>query len=96
MLNEEIVSTFIYVSSFSASRLPSLPDEMHYFAEENITESRLAFRTSIVEPLYDGQDDDDCTSIIYGVRRSVFISHLVLCTYLYLFAQRFAPHARPW
>ncbi|KAF9027233.1 hypothetical protein BDZ89DRAFT_1015748, partial [Hymenopellis radicata] len=52
MLNEEIVSTFIY-----------------YYDEDNITESRLAFRTSILEPLYDGQDDDECTNIIYGVRR---------------------------
>ncbi|KAF8994623.1 hypothetical protein BDZ89DRAFT_1106228 [Hymenopellis radicata] len=52
MLNEKIVSTFIY-----------------YYDESNITESRLEFRTSTVEPMYDGRYDNVCTIMNYGIRR---------------------------
>ncbi|KIY66110.1 hypothetical protein CYLTODRAFT_399294 [Cylindrobasidium torrendii FP15055 ss-10] len=52
MLNENIVSTFIY-----------------YYDEENITASQLNFRTSIIEPCYHGQDDTDCSTVLYGMQR---------------------------
>ncbi|KAF9014470.1 hypothetical protein BDZ89DRAFT_995158 [Hymenopellis radicata] len=42
---------------------------IYYYDEDNISESRLAFRTSVVEPLYHGQDDEKCTQIIYGLAR---------------------------
>ncbi|KIY66112.1 hypothetical protein CYLTODRAFT_491743 [Cylindrobasidium torrendii FP15055 ss-10] len=54
MLNESIVSTFLY-----------------YYDEDNITQSELAFRVSVTEPCYHGQDDSTCTQILYGLDRQV-------------------------
>ncbi|KAF9014469.1 hypothetical protein BDZ89DRAFT_1076594 [Hymenopellis radicata] len=42
---------------------------IYYYDEDNIGESRLAFRTSVVEPLYHGQEDEECTYLIYGLAR---------------------------
>ncbi|KAF9009329.1 hypothetical protein BDZ89DRAFT_1143863 [Hymenopellis radicata] len=44
-------------------------NEEIYYDEDNIGESCLAFRTSVVEPLYHGQEDEECTYLIYGLAR---------------------------
>ncbi|KAJ6516508.1 hypothetical protein C8R45DRAFT_890199 [Mycena sanguinolenta] len=42
---------------------------IYYYAEENITESRLAFRVTTGAPVYHQQDDDMCMDILYGLER---------------------------
>ncbi|KAJ6473259.1 hypothetical protein C8R45DRAFT_1163925 [Mycena sanguinolenta] len=42
---------------------------IYYYDEENITESRLAFRTTTDVPTYHEQDDDLCMKILYGLKR---------------------------
>ncbi|KAF8901230.1 hypothetical protein CPB85DRAFT_1552686 [Mucidula mucida] len=42
---------------------------IYYYDEDNIDESRLAFRTSVLEPLYHSQEDEQCTTTIYGLAR---------------------------
>ncbi|KAJ7086391.1 hypothetical protein B0H15DRAFT_347160 [Mycena belliarum] len=42
---------------------------IYYYDEENITESRLAFRVPTEEPEYHCQDDSECMGILYGMDR---------------------------
>ncbi|KAJ7086405.1 hypothetical protein B0H15DRAFT_347732 [Mycena belliarum] len=42
---------------------------IYYYDEENITESRLAFRVPTEEPKYHEQDDHECMSTLYGIDR---------------------------
>ncbi|KAJ7688952.1 hypothetical protein B0H17DRAFT_645604 [Mycena rosella] len=42
---------------------------IYYYDEENITESKLAFRVPIGEPQYHGQDDGICMQMLYGMDR---------------------------
>lgn len=51
-----------------------LINRLKYYDEENVTESRLAFRTAILQPSYHGQDDTDCMNILYKLGR-YFTSH---------------------
>ncbi|KAJ6544073.1 hypothetical protein B0H19DRAFT_1169523 [Mycena capillaripes] len=44
---------------------------IYYYEEENITESRLAFRVTTGAPVYHKQDDDVCMQILYGLERYV-------------------------
>ncbi|KAJ6553919.1 hypothetical protein DFH09DRAFT_1166249 [Mycena vulgaris] len=43
--------------------------EIHYYEEENISESRLAFRVTTSPPVYHDQDDEMCMDILYGMQR---------------------------
>lgn len=49
---------------------------LQYYDEDNITESRLDFRTSVLEPMYHGQDDVFCSRILYDMTRFVLHSPL--------------------
>ncbi|KAJ7764885.1 hypothetical protein B0H16DRAFT_1526075 [Mycena metata] len=40
-----------------------------YYDEENITESKLAFRVPMAEPPYHMQDDTECMRVLYGMGR---------------------------
>ncbi|KAJ7119523.1 hypothetical protein C8R44DRAFT_788312 [Mycena epipterygia] len=40
---------------------------IYYYDEENITESKLAFRIPVHEPEYHGEGDNDCTELLYGM-----------------------------
>ncbi|KAJ7902875.1 hypothetical protein B0H14DRAFT_2667939 [Mycena olivaceomarginata] len=42
---------------------------IYYYDEENITESSLSFRVAVGEPEYHGQDDSDCTRMLYNMDR---------------------------
>ncbi|KAJ7163480.1 hypothetical protein C8R43DRAFT_989779 [Mycena crocata] len=42
---------------------------IYYYDEENITESKLAFRIPVGEPEYHGQDDSACMNALYGMDR---------------------------
>ncbi|KAJ7688951.1 hypothetical protein B0H17DRAFT_1331910 [Mycena rosella] len=42
---------------------------IYYYDEENITESKLAFRFPIGEPEYHGQYDGECIQMLYGMAR---------------------------
>ncbi|KAJ7666878.1 hypothetical protein DFH06DRAFT_1184939 [Mycena polygramma] len=42
---------------------------IYYYDEENITESKLAFRVPVGEPMYHGQDDSDCMTLLYNMGR---------------------------
>ncbi|KAJ7982914.1 hypothetical protein DFH06DRAFT_1171871 [Mycena polygramma] len=42
---------------------------IYYYDEENISESRLAFRVATSDPVYHEQDDDTCMNILYGMER---------------------------
>ncbi|KAK7061191.1 hypothetical protein R3P38DRAFT_2828031 [Favolaschia claudopus] len=42
---------------------------IYYYDEENITESRLAFRVTTGAPVYHKQDDLLCTEILYGMKK---------------------------
>ncbi|KAF7361403.1 hypothetical protein MSAN_01173400 [Mycena sanguinolenta] len=42
---------------------------IYYYDEENITESRLAFRVAVGEPEYHGQDDSECMKMLYDMNR---------------------------
>ncbi|KAJ7121240.1 hypothetical protein C8R43DRAFT_1033512 [Mycena crocata] len=43
---------------------------IYYYDEENISESRLAFRVTTGPPVYHKQDDDLCMDILYGLKRN--------------------------
>ncbi|KAJ6582375.1 hypothetical protein B0H19DRAFT_1217942 [Mycena capillaripes] len=43
---------------------------IYYYEEENISESRLAFRVTTGAPVYHQQDDDMCMDILYGLQRN--------------------------
>ncbi|KAJ7499569.1 hypothetical protein FB451DRAFT_1347700 [Mycena latifolia] len=47
---------------------------IYYYEEENISESRLAFRVTTSPPVYHKQDDNMCMDILYGMKRN---SHCV-------------------
>ncbi|KAJ7062903.1 hypothetical protein C8F01DRAFT_985972, partial [Mycena amicta] len=47
---------------------------IYYYDEENITESRLAFRVTTSPPVYHRQDDELCSKVLYGMKRK---SHCV-------------------
>lgn len=53
--------------------LASHEPELQYYAAENITESRLAFRNAIGPPTYHQQDDGYCMQKLYGMDRSNFL-----------------------
>ncbi|KAJ7477040.1 hypothetical protein B0H11DRAFT_1308233 [Mycena galericulata] len=42
---------------------------IYYYEEDNITESRLAFRVTTGPPVYHQQDDSYCMEILYGMQR---------------------------
>ncbi|KAJ7982922.1 hypothetical protein DFH06DRAFT_1171924 [Mycena polygramma] len=42
---------------------------IYYYDEENITESRLAFRVATSDPVYHQQDDETCMNMLYGIQR---------------------------
>ncbi|KAF8173746.1 hypothetical protein K438DRAFT_1849902 [Mycena galopus ATCC 62051] len=42
---------------------------IYYYEEENISESRLAFRVTTGAPTYHQQDDNLCMDILYGLKR---------------------------
>ncbi|KAF7354698.1 hypothetical protein MSAN_01383500 [Mycena sanguinolenta] len=42
---------------------------IYYYDEENISESRLAFRVTTGAPTYHVQDDEMCMDILYGLKR---------------------------
>ncbi|KAJ7213212.1 hypothetical protein B0H12DRAFT_1194877 [Mycena haematopus] len=42
---------------------------IYYYEEDNISESRLAFRVSTGAPTYHEQDDELCMDILYGLKR---------------------------
>ncbi|KAF8173759.1 hypothetical protein K438DRAFT_1849927 [Mycena galopus ATCC 62051] len=42
---------------------------IYYYEEENVSESRLAFRVTTGAPTYHQQDDDLCMDILYGLER---------------------------
>ncbi|KAK7053815.1 hypothetical protein R3P38DRAFT_2852317 [Favolaschia claudopus] len=42
---------------------------IYYYEEENISESRLAFRVTTGPPVYHKQDDELCMDILYGLKR---------------------------
>ncbi|KAJ7910250.1 hypothetical protein B0H13DRAFT_2487921 [Mycena leptocephala] len=42
---------------------------IYYYEEENISESRLAFRATTDAPVYHEQDDVVCMEILYGLKR---------------------------
>ncbi|KAJ6510585.1 hypothetical protein C8R45DRAFT_964573 [Mycena sanguinolenta] len=42
---------------------------IYYYDEENITESRLAFRVAVGPPDYHGQDDNACMDMLYDLGR---------------------------
>ncbi|KAJ7190216.1 hypothetical protein GGX14DRAFT_483562 [Mycena pura] len=42
---------------------------IYYYEEENITESRLAFRVTTSAPVYHEQDDELCSKLLYGMMR---------------------------
>ncbi|KAF7318138.1 hypothetical protein HMN09_00321900 [Mycena chlorophos] len=42
---------------------------IYYYDEENISESRLAFRVTTTAPPYHQQNDELCAEIVYGMRR---------------------------
>ncbi|KAJ7211938.1 hypothetical protein B0H12DRAFT_1276184, partial [Mycena haematopus] len=42
---------------------------IYYYEEENISESRLAFRVATGSPTYHQQHDDMCMEILYGLKR---------------------------
>ncbi|KAJ6463040.1 hypothetical protein C8R47DRAFT_1157873, partial [Mycena vitilis] len=44
---------------------------IYYYDEENITESRLAFRVATSDPVYHQQDDTMCMRILYGIEGRV-------------------------
>ncbi|KAJ6524441.1 hypothetical protein DFH09DRAFT_1250825 [Mycena vulgaris] len=46
-----------------------MANEHIYYDEENITESRLAFRVPTGQPEYHEQDDSECMSTLYGIDR---------------------------
>ncbi|KAJ6473292.1 hypothetical protein C8R45DRAFT_874563 [Mycena sanguinolenta] len=54
MLNERIVASGI----------------TYYYEEENISESRLAFRVTTGSPTYHEQNDELCMQILYGLQRN--------------------------
>ncbi|KAJ6473262.1 hypothetical protein C8R45DRAFT_1163941 [Mycena sanguinolenta] len=57
---------FMYVSG----SLAFLPEgSRQYYDEENISESRLAFRVTTGAPTYHVQDDELCMDILYGLKR---------------------------
>ncbi|KAJ7477300.1 hypothetical protein B0H11DRAFT_2030637 [Mycena galericulata] len=43
---------------------------IYYYDEDNISESRLAFRVTTSPPVYHDQDDEVCMEILYGMKRS--------------------------
>ncbi|KAJ7499568.1 hypothetical protein FB451DRAFT_1205882 [Mycena latifolia] len=43
---------------------------IYYYEEENISESRLAFRVITSPPVYHQQDDNMCMDILYGMERN--------------------------
>ncbi|KAJ7911050.1 hypothetical protein B0H13DRAFT_2010372 [Mycena leptocephala] len=43
---------------------------IYYYEEENISESRLAFRVTTGAPVYHQQEDDVCMEILYGLKRN--------------------------
>ncbi|KAJ7213224.1 hypothetical protein B0H12DRAFT_1156087 [Mycena haematopus] len=43
---------------------------IYYYEEENISESRLAFRVATGSPTYHQHYDDTCMEILYGLKRS--------------------------
>ena len=73
MLNERIVSSFIYVSvkrqSLRFMRSDLLMNRPQYYDSENITESKLAFRRATSEPWAHWQDDGFCMQILYDMDR---------------------------
>ena len=74
MLNERIVSSFIYVSferrSLQFARyFGCLPAIHQYYDSENITESKLAFRRATSEPWAHVQDDSICMQVLYDMDR---------------------------
>lgn len=42
---------------------------LYYYDEENITQSSLAFRVAVEEPLNLGQDDEQASQLMYGFGR---------------------------
>ncbi|KAF8198398.1 hypothetical protein K438DRAFT_2016443 [Mycena galopus ATCC 62051] len=46
---------------------------IYYYDEENITESKLAFRANVEEPDYHEQDDDECMDLLYGMERECLL-----------------------
>ncbi|KAJ7705346.1 hypothetical protein B0H17DRAFT_920489, partial [Mycena rosella] len=42
---------------------------IYYYEEDNISESRLAFRVTTGPPVYHEQDDELCMDILYGMKR---------------------------
>ncbi|KAJ7367576.1 hypothetical protein DFH08DRAFT_760827 [Mycena albidolilacea] len=42
---------------------------IYYYDEENISESKLAFRLTTGDPTYHEQDDELCMDILYGLKR---------------------------
>ncbi|KAJ7122990.1 hypothetical protein C8R44DRAFT_918867 [Mycena epipterygia] len=42
---------------------------IYYYEEDNISDSRLAFRVTTGPPVYHQQDDEMCMDILYGMKR---------------------------
>ncbi|KAH8087203.1 hypothetical protein BXZ70DRAFT_1073353 [Cristinia sonorae] len=42
---------------------------IYYLDSDNISESKLQFRTTVAEPFYHEQDDSDCMKVLYGQDR---------------------------
>ncbi|KAJ7499546.1 hypothetical protein FB451DRAFT_1073796 [Mycena latifolia] len=45
---------------------------IYYYEEDNISESRLAFRVNTGPPVYHQQDDELCMKILYGMKRDSY------------------------
>ncbi|KAK7026592.1 hypothetical protein R3P38DRAFT_2527659 [Favolaschia claudopus] len=59
---------YVFFALFFISRSPNR-DCRQYYEEENISESRLAFRVTTGPPVYHKQDDELCMDILYGLKR---------------------------
>ncbi|KAJ7982965.1 hypothetical protein DFH06DRAFT_1466913, partial [Mycena polygramma] len=46
---------------------------IYYYKEENISESRLAFRVTTGAPVYHEQDDEVCMRVLYGLARDTHL-----------------------
>jgi hypothetical protein len=81
MLNESIVASGIYVSSYYL--FMARCSLVQYYDEANITESQLAFRVAVSQPPYHEQHDGLCMRILYDIT-----------AYAYLLGSRQSTHLR--